>query len=113
MALQSLGAPWMGNDRFIAVLFYATGDDPMLRTGGTMSSTRTTKILWWVAESGGAAMELHGRSTSGSTFTQLVPSVGGGQHPSIVNVPSVGCWTLRATIGSKTVGAVTVPVEGH
>lgn len=110
-SLQSSGVPWMGNDRFIAVLFYAKNGDPTMRAGGTMPNGGTTKILWWAAQASDGPLVIHGTAAEGAAFTQTVPGLGNGQYPSIVDVPAKGCWTLRTTVRGREVGAITVPVD--
>lgn len=102
--------PWIGDERFAAVLFYATAADQTMRAGGTMGGGLSTKILWWVA-SGGDDLLIRGtEARSGRTFTQQVTGIGGGQFPSVPVVPSAGCWTLTETVAGRTVGAITIPV---
>jgi hypothetical protein len=107
--------PWMGDDQFAAVLFYAKGDSPLMYAGGQMPDGDITKILWWVATPRTGSLVIHGReASSGRTFAQSIGlGVGQGQYPSQMVVPSAGCWRLTATIGSAHVGAITVPVAGR
>ncbi len=110
--LENTGVPWIGNDHFIAVLFFARPGDETMRAGGSQTTTGTqTKILWWAEDSGSDPLVIHGHeSRTSGDFTQSVDGIGGGQYPSIVNVPTPGCWTLTETVGNQTVGAITIPV---
>lgn len=103
----------MGDDGFVAVLFYADGADPTMGTGGRMTGrgSLVSKIFWWVP-GGGNDLVIHGRErATGRVFTQAVSGIGGGQFPSVPVVPAAGCWTLTETVGGRTVGAVTLPVS--
>lgn len=102
--------PWMGDARFAAVLFYASGSNPTMRARGKMTKTQTTKIFWWVAEGGNTLVVRGKERASGRSFSQVVEGIGGGQFPSVPVVPSAGCWTLTGSIGGREVGAITIPV---
>jgi hypothetical protein len=58
------------------------------------------KVLWTVARKAGLALELDGTRLDGEgSFRQRFPMASGpaGEvvYPSIVDVPSAGCWLLR------------------
>jgi len=102
--------PWMGNDRFAAVLFYAAGGDPTMAPGGTMPDGRNTKILWMIRD-GEGPLTIRGTEARGGDFTQEVPRADQpNSYPSVVAVPRAGCWTLTAALGDRTIGSITVPV---
>jgi hypothetical protein len=81
--------------------------------GRTLSGT--TKILWVVRKRFGATLTLRATRLDGpGTFTRRFAH-GGGQFPSIVDIPTAGCWRLslrtgkaRATVVAQAVG---VPAE--
>lgn len=102
--------PWMGNDRFAAVLFYATGGDPTMAPGGTMPDGRSTKILWLV-RGGDGTLTIRGTEARGGDFTQQVERADqANSYPSTVVVPRAGCWTLTAELDGRAVGSITIPV---
>jgi hypothetical protein len=79
--------------------------------GGGVGST---KILWWVHGRGAPRMTVSGeRLDRAGTYRQFVvgPNPLGNNtfFPSIITVPSTGCWTLHVRAGSAT-GAVTFRV---
>ncbi|MBO3749358.1 hypothetical protein J5X84_25040 [Streptosporangiaceae bacterium NEAU-GS5] len=99
---------WMGDDDFVAVLFYAQSDDPTISPGGTTPSGANTKILWIVRDSTGP-LTINGSAPGGAGFTQQVE--GGGSYPSIVDVPRGGCWTLDASVSGERVGSIVLPAK--
>ncbi|HEX5407641.1 MAG TPA: hypothetical protein VFX16_35675 [Pseudonocardiaceae bacterium] len=103
----SVGIPWIGDDRFVAVLFYARGGNPDIPAHGGWSDGGSAKILWW-AEGAAAQLAVHGRESGGREFTQSFQTIGNGQYPTVVAVPEPGCWTLDAAVGSRHVGSITV-----
>lgn len=100
----------MQDGRVVAVLFFASHRGVTMRAGGRMTPELQTKILWSIQGAGGDPLVLRGHEPSGRTFTQRVTGIGGGQYPSIVVVPSKGCWTLTATVAGQAAGSITVPV---
>jgi hypothetical protein len=111
------GVPWV-EDSVASVtgsLFYYT---PTLRrragaiigTLGQAESETATKILWWVHGKGSPTLTIVGNRTDGAgSFRQTItgPSLGDSTtFPSIVKVPSPGCWTLAIHSGS-TSGSMT------
>jgi hypothetical protein len=105
------GLPWIGNNKFVAVLFYSRNGSPRMRAGGLMAKGESTKILWSVAGGRDDPLVIHGsESDSGKSFTQKVDGIGNGQYPSIPVVPSAGCWTLAESVAGQHVGSITVPV---
>jgi hypothetical protein len=87
------GTPWQ-RASLPRARIYTRGRTP---TGGT------TKILWHVRGRGdGLELTVYGkRLDKRGSFTQHFPTAGGDQFPSIVQVPSVGCWQLQLTAGAK------------
>jgi hypothetical protein len=119
--------PWMkaepASSRIVAYLFYAgpvssdTQTYRPLHTGGGYPDGSTTKILWSINNpNASAALEITGKKLSAGheTFQQTFPMASSpqGDYPSIVNVPTPGCWQLQ--IKSGTVAAtVTFWVVGN
>ena len=78
----------------VAVLFGA----PLQAPPGTQ---RGNKILWVgrVLDDGSPDLVIHGTSDTGATLDESVP---GGPGPSIIDVPSPGCWTFALSWGSHS-----------
>lgn len=105
----ALTIPWVQtkNRRIAGFLFFASsasGTDSLLRTHGTMPDGRSTKILWYVKPRGGAStLTIRGRNlTRGGALTQTVPRASSPPktYPSIIDVPSAGCWRFTLTSGT-------------
>lgn len=105
------GLPWVAgrSGRIVGVLFYfetrpfrsAHLIRAMISTRGA-TSNGSTKILWWMRGVGiGHALTIKGHilDGSGSFREQTATALGTATHPSIVTVPSPGCWRLRLTSG--------------
>ncbi len=102
-------------------LFYghgARGAAAELHTHGLMPDGGTTKILWLIDHGTvGSALTIDGRNLTGPGRShQTFPEAGGGtfpysQYPSIVDVPTPGCWRFHVRSGSVT-GEVTLRVVG-
>jgi hypothetical protein len=119
--------PWMkaepASSRIVAYLFYAgpvssdTQTYRPLHTGGGYPDGSTTKILWSINNpNASVALEITGKKLSAGheTFQQTFPMASSpwGDYPSIVNVPTPGCWQVQ--IKSGTVAAtVTFWVVGN
>ncbi len=74
---------------------------------GMMPHGVSTKILWEINNPHAVVLGLltiDGRNLAGGdTMHQLVPrAVGPTDYPSIVNIPTPGCWQLRVQIASLT-----------
>jgi hypothetical protein len=92
------------------VLFYARQANPDIPAHGGWSDGGSAKILWW-ATGAAAQLAVHGReATTAREFNQTFPTIGNGQYPTVVTVPTPGCWTLDATIGNQHVGSITLRV---
>ncbi|MGH2344657.1 MAG: hypothetical protein ACRDG4_05490, partial [Chloroflexota bacterium] len=95
-------------------LFYAYGlhgKAAELHIHGMMPHGRSTKILWVIKNDGaGRTLNIAGRNlTGGGTTHQRFPAATSpiGDYPSILDVPTPGCWQFRLT--SATVqGTVTL-----
>lgn len=84
--------------------------DAIIGTRGQAGSGVVTKILWWVHGTGSPTLTIVGRRTDvANSFRQTVtgPSLGTNTtFPSIVSVPTPGCWVLAIHSGS-TRGSIT------
>ena len=90
-------------------LFYAhsattkSGTYRFLHTDGGYPDGSTTKILWMVnSPQASGPLQIDGTNLShpGKTFHQTV--AGEAEIPSIVVVPSAGCWRLHISSGNAT-----------
>ena len=62
------------------------------------AADRNNKILW-VSRVGSG--DLHIRATQGSSDETVTRSVAGGPGPSIIDLPSPGCWSFDLTWGAQ------------
>jgi hypothetical protein len=105
------GIPWVQaqptSSGIVGHLFSAqsattkSGTYRFLHTGGGYPDGSTTKILWRVDSpqaSGPLQIDGTNLSTPGKTFHQTI--AGEGEIPSIVVVPSAGCWRLQIISGN-------------
>lgn len=101
--------PWIEAGPVSGYLFYYGADGPWKAKPNRMLITArggppggfATKILWHV-RGGGGALRLVGRRLDGSgRFTQTFTAIGGGFFPSIVAVPTPGCWRVTARSGDR------------
>ena len=79
-----------------------------MHTNGKMPDGATTKILWRIQNAAtGGELVVKGKNLSlpGSTFRQTFPSTGG-DIPSIVAVPTAGCWHFDLQSGSDQATAI-------
>lgn len=106
-----LAVPWIEaqpvSSGIRGYLFYAqsattkSGTYRFLHTGGNYPDGSTTKILWIVDHphaSGPLQIDGTNLSHPGKTFHQTID--GEGEIPSIVVIPSTGCWHLQISSGS-------------
>ena len=119
--------PWMkaepASSGIVAYLFFAgpvssaTQTYRPLHTSGGYPDGSSTKILWSISNpNASSALEITGKKLSAGheTFHQTVPMASSplGDYPSIVNVPTPGCWQVQ--LKSGTVAAtVTFWVVGN
>jgi len=93
------------NKKIAGLLFFAagkTGNDALLHPHGTMGDGRTTKILWYIKARAGRNLVLKGADVYGTAMTQQSfprASSPAGNYPSIVDVPSAGCWRFDLKSG--------------
>ena len=89
--------PYVIGDRGdIAAVLWAT-HDPLL---APPADGRNNKILW-VARVGAAEGPLRIRATSASTGQTVTRTLAAAPGPSIVDLPSAGCWSVDLTWGSR------------
>jgi hypothetical protein len=119
------GTPWVASGAITGRLFAYGGrtlmdgrvnssDGLVLYTHGRTPSG-ATKILWVVRKRFGPTLTLRATRLDGpGTFMQRFTH-GGGQFPSIVDVPQAGCWRLSLRTGTVratfVVQAVDLPAE--
>jgi hypothetical protein len=113
------GVPWIATPSraILGFLFFrpphANGTAALMRAGGKMPNGGSTKILWVLTKAGGTGrLTIRGVNLDGpGTMKETVPgSAGpGGNYPSIVTIPTAGCWRLTVRSGSVS-GVVTLPV---
>ena len=62
--------------------------------GAVIYTGDAAKILWRVpGRASGMSLQLTARRLDGpGAFVQRFPTAGGGDFPSIVDIPSAGCW---------------------
>lgn len=82
-------------------------------TGGQSPDGRVSmKILWELRHGSAPGLRIEGRRLDGTgSFTQRLDG-GGVQFPSIVNVPSAGCWRLTLTAGKVSAKVIAIAVPG-
>ena len=89
----------------------ASSNYRFLHTGGGYSDGSTTKVLWEITNPQASdTIEIVGRKLSGGSgvFRQSFPEAASpaGDYPSIVDVPTSGCWQLNMKSGTVTTSVV-------
>lgn len=118
---NSLGIPWVqaepASSGIYGHLFYYNSYPnvqyaTMPPHGVAPDGQGTTKILWVITGNPSPVnLRVTGRRIGGSdSLEQTFDKTGGNQYPSIINVPSPGCWQLQLTRGVSS-GSVTVLVQ--
>jgi hypothetical protein len=87
----------------------------VIGAGGRAGDGVATKVLWWVHGRGSTRLTVRGRRLDAAgSFQQTIPGPSPGRNtffPSIIAVPSRGCWRLDLqagpAAGSVTMRAVT------
>jgi hypothetical protein len=87
----------------------------VIGVGGRAGGGGATKILWWVHGRGATRLMVTGqRLDAAGSFRQTIPGPSRGRStffPSIITVPTSGCWRLQlhggSAAGSVTMRAVT------
>jgi hypothetical protein len=95
-----------------AVLFVSTlpgAERALIYAGGLAPEGWATKFLWWSPKPGGgltlAGWRLDGTGTFRQSFPGALgisPPVQGIVFPSIVDIPTAGCWAVRVSTGGRT-----------
>lgn len=102
--------PWVNAGPVYGYLFYYGANGPwkterdraLITTRGGVRGGYRTKIFWHV-RGGSLVVTVSGRRLDGSGhFRQRFPVVNGGYFPSIVVVPTAGCWRFTVTSGRQT-----------
>lgn len=91
-----------------ATMFRNRPERAIITTNGKVDALVGTKILWWI-QNGGSRLVVTGKQLDGTdSFRQDVPALAPGavSYPSIISVPTPGCWEL--TLVSGTVSATVV-----
>ncbi len=83
----------------------------VIGTGGRAGGGAATKILWWVRGQGAARLTVTGQRLDGAgSFRQTIPGPSPGNStffPSIITVPTPGCWRVGLQAGSAA-GSLTI-----
>jgi hypothetical protein len=92
----------------VAVRFVSTVPDldgAVIYAGGVAPAGWATKFLWWSPRSGPRAVLSGSRLDGSGSFRQILPAAAddGGTifYPSIVDIPTPGCWAVRVEIGGR------------
>jgi hypothetical protein len=95
-----------------AVLFVSTipgAERALIYAGGLAPEGWATKFLWWSPRPGGGltldGWRLDGTGTFRQSFTSALgvsPPVQGIVFPSIVEIPTAGCWAVRVSTGGRS-----------
>ena len=90
-----------------------SGSDGLVLYAGGRNGALATKILWaFPTRRSGRVLRVTGRRVDGAgTYTARFPSAGGGEFPSILSLPSAGCWTLTLRTGGVRRSLVVQAVE--
>ena len=120
-----VGVPWVrlkpSSARIFAVLFFShrhsDGTYTLMHSGGWMPDGGTTKILWVIDNSkAGSTFSIHGTNLTGSGTYSMRSQARGpldqAMIPSIIKLPTPGCWRLIVTVGKVKGIAVMRVVRG-
>jgi hypothetical protein len=93
----------------VAAKFVSTlpnADRAVIYAGGVAPEGWSTKFLWWSPRRGGGVVlsghRLDGVGTFRQSFTAASTDDGTIIYPSIVDIPTAGCWAVRVAIGNRT-----------
>jgi len=88
------------------------GSDGLVIYSRGTSGTPAMKILWTLSKRAGAILRITGRRLDGDgSFVERWRRAGRNEFPSIVNVPSTGCWRLTLRSGEVDARVVLLAVE--
>ena len=97
------------SDGLVAVRFVSTlpdADRAVIYAGGVAPEGWSTKFLWWSPRPAARAVLSGWRLDGVGTFRQSLPAAAGDDgtivYPSIVDIPTPGCWAARLAIGGRT-----------
>jgi hypothetical protein len=102
--------PWIHAAPVSGYLFYYGASGPwktqpdrvLITPRGGIPGGYRTKILWHVRGGSGTITLVGRRLDAAGRFRQRFPAIGGGYFPSIVVVPSAGCWRVTVSSGRRT-----------
>jgi hypothetical protein len=81
-------------------------DRAVIYAGGRAPEGWSTKFLWWSPKPAGGLVlngtRLDAPGSFRQTFTSAAADDGTIVYPSIVEIPTSGCWAVRVTIGPRT-----------
>jgi hypothetical protein len=102
--------PWIHAGPIFGYLFYYGASGPwktqpdrvLITTRGGIPGGYQTKILWHVRGGRSGRVTIVGRRLDApGRFRQRFPAIGGGYVPSIVSVPTPGCWRISVISGRR------------
>jgi hypothetical protein len=102
----STGLPWAAGTPSTAIaILFATE----LVAGGQRPDGSSNKILW-VTETSTYQLRIVARPTDGAGSPVAIsqPTTNGNQVPSIVDLPTAGCWTFHLTWGATQSSSSTL-----
>jgi hypothetical protein len=119
-----IGLPHVDVRGLTGHLFYYTGatlmdgrvnrSDGLVIYAGGKNGRLATKILWTLPKGAARVLRIAGRRLDGDgSFGERWTAAGGRQFPSIVDVPSAGCWSLTLTTGRIRRTVVLEAVDPH
>ena len=92
-----------------AVRFVSTvpdADRAVIYAGGVAPAGWSTKFLWWSPRPAASAVLSGWRLDGLGTFRESLPAAAGDDgtivYPSIVDIPTPGCWAVRVAVGGRT-----------
>jgi len=102
--------PWIHAGPVVGYLFYYGAPGPwkaqtgrvLVTPGGGITGQYATKILWHVVGGARNTTITGQRLDAVGHFKHAFPATGGGYYPSIINVPSEGCWRITVSSGRRS-----------
>ena len=90
--------------RFVSTL--PDVDTAVIYAGGRAPEGWSTKFLWWAPQPAASVQLVGTRLDFPGSFRQSFNAAradddGSIIYPSIVNIPSAGCWAVRVRIGAR------------
>lgn len=95
-------------------LFTSPDGVATVHVGASWPDGSSNKVLWLVSNPGaGTELVVSGTNqTTGETYHDVFVSVAAGEFPSVLALPSPGCWDLTLTTGTVT-GRVVIAALGE